>query len=200
LIMNHCTILDNSTQPDDTFAYGLEGGGLAISGVASLSDCTISRNHAHKRGGGLAAPGLGGNGRVDLKSCTITHNVADEEGGGLYCPGGMITVLTGEGTTIQHNTAKFGAGIYNEQGVIMLADCIIDSNDAEGTGGGILIRGGTITFVADGGSAVTNNTAGVSGGGILAQAAGAVTLNGTPVSGNTPDNCAAAQAITGCEG
>ncbi len=193
LIMQNCTILENTTQQDST---NQEGGGLSLGpGEATLTGCTISRNRAHKRGGGIHS-----NGSLGLQDCTISDNDADEEGGGIYNAGATITVSTGDGTGIRNNRARSGAGIYNSQGTVSLASCAIDRNEAALVGGGIDAEAGSITFVAGGGSSVTNNTAGIRGGGILARAQATVTLNDNTVSGNAPDNCSADSPIAGCSG
>ena len=90
--------------------------------------------------------------------------------------------------------------IYTNQGTLSLASCAIDGNAAAVVGGGIDAEAGTITFVAGGGSSVTNNTAGIRGGGILARTQATVTLNDNTVSGNAPDNCSADTPIVGCSG
>ena len=105
LIMENCNILDNTTQQDST---NQEGGGLHLGpGEATLTGCTISRNRAHNRGGGIRS-----NGSLELQDCTISDNDADEEGGGIYHAGGTINISAGDGTEIRNNRARSGANLY----------------------------------------------------------------------------------------
>ena len=76
---------------------------------------------------------------------------------------------------------------------------------APGTGGGIANAsfgipptGGSGVLTIKG-SKITGNSASGSGGGIVNQD-GTVTLTGTRVAGNTPDNCEPPGTITGCTG
>lgn len=92
------------------------------------------------------------------------------------------------------NGVFFGGGIYNE-GNLTLAACTVAQNTAQDSGGGIYNDSpGKIALID---SMVSMNTAGNTGGGIFTE--GIVTLNGAPVSDNTPNN-RAGSAVAGCSG
>ncbi|MCM2371003.1 tail fiber protein [Aporhodopirellula aestuarii] len=148
------------------------GGGIEIangSGPTTLTDVTLSLNHA------LAGPGNGGGlhvsgtGNVEMVRGTVTGNTAASEGGGLWNGGGTMTI---NGTSITGNTASGngadngGGGIFNDSGILDIDNATISDNEADGTsgsGGGIFSLAGTVTIDN---TTIESNSANRAGGGI----------------------------------
>jgi hypothetical protein len=204
LTVTNSTIVDNSTDTEP-FGNASEGGGVYVGvGSATFIGCTISGNDSGDYGGGVYNSQLG---EVQFENCRIRNNSVkgdyagspNARGGGIYNLGSM-TFRSGEMSEVTDNTAYSGGGIYHERGTSTIARCEIAGNNAVGAGGGITIENGTVAFVADSGSSVTNNTAGSHGGGIAIAGDATVTLNDTVVSDNSPDNCSAGSPIPGCTG
>ena len=115
------------------------GGGIYTEyGIVQIEDSTVSHN-VSARGGGIDAADVG----VILKNTLIEYNRATDElgttgrdvgvGGGVYLEaGGLI-----ESTTIQHNHAEYGGGLYGDEGGLSIFDSIVYSNTADEDGGGI---------------------------------------------------------------
>jgi hypothetical protein len=98
-------------------------------------------------------------GGLTLEGLTIRGgNVGFRFGGGLFNRG----VLALEHTTVSHNTADGGGGLFNGGGVVTIARSTIRENDAGHPGGGIYVEGGLVTILrstladnfADGGGAL----------------------------------------------
>jgi hypothetical protein len=216
---NGCTggsrlTVTDSTIRDNSAAYPASistGGGVQIDGwcAATFTNCTISGNTIKDHGGGV---NVSANGEAHFENCTINNNRATgdftpvgAEGRGIYNEG-RVTFRSGAMSEIKGNTAYAGGGIYNDGGPfndggeLTIASCAISENEADTGGGGIYSLNGTVTFIAGGGSSVTGNTAGISGGGIALRQAATIALNDTVVSDNAPDNCSAGSPIPGCTG
>jgi predicted outer membrane repeat protein len=99
------------------------------------------------------------------------------------------------GSTVSHNTATNGGGIYNGD-TLTLKNSTISENTASQDGGGIYNEGAATAFGSTvltlTGSTVSGNTAGRAGGGgiFFGGTISMVTLNSSTVSGNSPDECA----------
>ena len=146
-------------------SYG-SGGGVYARGKSSISNCTITNNHAYY-GGGVNAYG-GSLTEVALTNCTISGNTASGSGGGVY--GGTLTDCT-----IGNNTASgSGGGVYSNGGT--LTNCTISGNTTSGSGGGVY--GGTLTNCT-----ISGNTASNDGGGVCYG-----TLTNCTISNNTASN------------
>ena len=79
------------------------GGGMFVSGVSKLTDCTIAANQARDfQGGGLV---LFGN--STLQQTTVSGNSAADEGGGIWL---RATSLVISNSTITENRASSGGG------------------------------------------------------------------------------------------
>ncbi|SOE16042.1 hypothetical protein SAMN06272775_6927 [Streptomyces sp. 2323.1] len=104
--------------------------------------------------------------------------------------------LDAAGITVRGGSAVFpypGGGISNLGGTVSLRFSSITGNSAV-AGGGLYNDNGVTTLNA---SSVAGNTATFGGGGIYVNSGG-VTLSGTTVSSNTPDNCAPSGSVIGC--
>jgi hypothetical protein len=100
-------------------------------------------------------------GELTLEKLTIRGgNVFLDFGGGLFNRG----VLALEHTTVSHNVAERGGGLFNGGGVVTIARSTIRENDAGHPGGGIYVEGGVVTILrstladnfADGGGALSS--------------------------------------------
>jgi hypothetical protein len=128
------------------------------SGVAVLTNCTLSGNTATTgAGGGFYNNGISG---VVLTNCTLSGNTAGTDGGGMWNNGDMLTVtgctfsgnkapsgsggglfngvpnVTVTNCTFSGNSAANGGGFKNESTATM-ANCTFSGNSATGVGGGI---------------------------------------------------------------
>jgi predicted outer membrane repeat protein len=204
---------------------GTSGGGavwVSENVPESFTDDVINDNTATAgQGGGIySAPNGSG---VVLDDSEVFGNVAGGDGGGAYFPEATGSYVTG--SRIEQNTSgASGGGVENSGGIpIEFSDVTVSDNSAGGNGGGIdseneiadvSVSGGSISANragADGGgienqgivqatgTPITDNTAHSEGGGIFDNGPLAfVMLQGSPVTGNKPNNCRPADTVTGC--
>ena len=99
---------------------------------ATVSDNTISANHAMTRGGGLL---LFESDDVTVSGNTVSAN-RGEDGGGLYLDHSDATV---GGNDVVANTATHGGGVYLEGSGALLLNNIVADNDVDATGSGLHI-------------------------------------------------------------
>jgi len=128
---------DIGQHPDDDQASTLaRGGGLAVWGVATLTDCTIYDNHAagddsdSSRDGGAYGGGVYAD-TVVMDNCVVSGNTVSgggAAGGGIFSVGGRHTganVSSISQSTITENQITglfaYGAGVYSDGGGIGLA-------------------------------------------------------------------------------
>ena len=188
LTMIECIISGNNAR----MGYG--GGGLGISGQASLTSCTISGNHGAEAGGVLI------DGTATLTSCTISGNVADHllvNAGKQFGGAGGLKITkplsadprqVGKATltlcTISGNEAinHYGAGLAAVLGAdLTLISCVISGNKAS-HGGGLYLDGkATLSSCT-----IAGNSA-IQGGGLLIGAQSSMTLLSSTVSHNDAD-------------
>ena len=146
------------------------GGGLAAVGqgsVVELVDSMVEGCTAGTSGGGLAA--LAGAVAV-LDNVLVENNSALGVGGGVWVdarPDAGVSVVMGEGTTIQKNTAAVGGGlaVVPEGGaaaVVSATSAATLPSSTDGAGG----SGLALALVLDGGVQIKNNTAERWGGGM----------------------------------
>ena len=122
---------------------------------ASLAGCTITRNEAFDKGGGV----FGDDCDVTIRDCTIERNraAANGMGGGIGRNFGANYVITG--SRICDNAAGYRSGGVAASTLVM-SDCVVSGNWAAGpVGGGIDCWEGTITNTI-----ISGNTAGRGGG------------------------------------
>jgi hypothetical protein len=170
----------------------------------------------------IAAGGIANGCSMVLNSTQVDGNVAAHTSGAGIVNHGVMTLNKSE---VNNNTAAgrgalaSGGGIISavacdphtgicapNTGVLSLNNSQVNGNTAGGNGGGIsnglalpqmTLQGGPLTLNH---SQVTGNTAGIGGGGIF-NTGGTVTLSGTAVTGNHPDNCESQPGnIAGCVG
>lgn len=167
-----------------------DGGAIENLSVAHITDSQFRDNQATFNGGAFHNEG-----RATVTDSVFTGNAAAADGGGIFV-GVDGNVSTIKGTTVSRNRAIDGGGIYNED-TVSLADTLIASNRGSDEGGGIFsdwILTGT-------NSQIIFNTAAAGGGiynGDLFGPPGSVTLTGSAVLANQPDNCEPANTIGSC--
>jgi hypothetical protein len=164
-----------------------DGGGILNFGTLTVSDSTVSNNHATFDGGGIYNDGT-----ATVSNTTVSANVSiaggvpgSAAGGGIYNDGR----LTVTGGTISGNSSDRGGGIFNAD-TMTVSGGTISGNSVDDVGGGIF-NFGTATVS---GCYVQNNSAyygGVQlphGSGIYnAGTAAALTVLDSFFSGNSPD-------------
>ncbi|MFH9721912.1 hypothetical protein ACH4M4_02955 [Streptomyces sp. NPDC017254] len=139
---------------------------------------------------------VSGDVRVRLHTLTLT-NGAGGDGGGIYNNFGATVTLTA--STVRDNTAaRSGGGVFNFfNSTVTLTGSSVSGNTAGAYGGGIWNDiGSTVGLNA---STVRDNTAGIDGGGVHNDD-GTVTLTGSAVRGNRPNNCGGLVPVPGCTG
>jgi hypothetical protein len=128
---------DVGQHPDDDQTSTLaRGAGLAVWGVANLSDCAIYENHAvgdgadSSRDGGAYGGGVYAD-TVVMNNCIVSGNTVSgggAAGGGVFSVGGRDTQV--DVSSISHSTITenriaglfaYGAGVYSDGGGIGLA-------------------------------------------------------------------------------
>jgi hypothetical protein len=126
-----------------------------------------------------------GGGLYNAGTLTLTHStIRNNKAIGYYGGGGLVNdsqgTLTLIRSTINGNTARFGGGLFNA-GLLTLADSTVRDNKAPKASGGGLVNDsqGTLTLIR---STINGNTAGFGGG--LANW-GLLTLTESTISGNT---------------
>nr|WP_047817032.1 choice-of-anchor Q domain-containing protein [Rhodopirellula islandica] len=174
----------NVAGPDGSAAPG-NGGALHLSGDgnAEISGGTIRDNTAALEGGGL----WNNTGTMTVDGTILTGNVAsgdaaDDGGGAIFNNGGTLTVSN---ATISGNAADgtlgSGGGIFSTDGAVTINLSQIggaiasEGNTANRAGGGIEVITGTVTL--NFGTDVSNNFAGINGGGLHSTGAANVTSN-----------------------
>lgn len=156
------------------------GGGIEVRNALSddspaaltLTDCLLDGNNA---GADAPAPGNGGGLHITGPSNstfvggTVSGNSSSNEGGGLWNGSGKMTIT---GSVIDGNNADGidanagGGGIYNEGGELITDAANITNNLAlmgSGSGGGLLIAGGSYAAT---GTTISGNQSNRAGGGI----------------------------------
>jgi predicted outer membrane repeat protein len=129
--IDYSTLSGNSTSGAASSVNG--GGGVFSSGLARLMRADILDNTSASAGGGVyAASGM------NVSDSTISGNVASNgSGGGLSSnPAVTGTNLILEGSTIESNTAQGnGGGVLG--GAVGIENCTLTGNLASGTGGAV---------------------------------------------------------------
>jgi len=155
------------------------GGGIYSVGTLTVTNSTISGNHAGGSGGAIANYG----GTLTVTNSTISGNTARGYGGGIHSSGGTLTATN---STISGNTADadgggINSGVNNGGGTLTVTNSTVSGNtSAGGNGGGIANSGGTLTVTN---STISGNTAAsLNAGGIYSD--GTVTVTNSTISGN----------------
>jgi hypothetical protein len=126
------------------------GGGVALLGNGTITNCTLSDNSSPALGGGILFRADGGF-VLRVVNSTISGNSAGNDGGGGIYHLGNAGTLEVIGSTIANNTAAFGAGIltFANGGSVetTLRNSIVANNSTENLAGGSAL-GGTATVTS----------------------------------------------------
>ena len=143
---------------------------VRVTGKASpelfLTALTLTGGSASD-GGAMQIGASGSPATAVLDHVLVTDNTASSEGGGIYAPDGATLYLTN--STISHNKATYGAGIYAYWLDGQFTKSSITHNTASIDGGGLYTEFGVYDISGD---SISDNTAGTSttagyGGGIF---------------------------------
>lgn len=176
------TLLKNTAQA---------AGGVYAGGDASFTDSTFDQNKATNTGGGFggaiyAAKAGAASPVVTLDNTDLTNNTAAVVGGGIALVNG-VTLEVRNGSTVDHNTAVDGGGIFNG-GALTVRGSEVNANTASYQGGGIYSGSTTATdtpSVTLINAAVDDNTAANLGGGIVTFPGSSITGTGGEISRNS---------------
>jgi hypothetical protein len=187
--------LDYSTLSDcmlsTTGASAALGGGIFAGGDVYLFGSTIAGSTAHAAaadsgGGAIWAPGT-----ILLSASTISGNTASGDGSHLARGGGIYArgFFTSEYSTIANNRADTGGGVFafdvGAGGVnrILIDNSTISGNEANAWAGGLMVAPAPLSLAIRSSTITGNRVPGGSFGG--AYLAGAATVDGTILAGNT---------------
>ena len=112
---------------------------------------------------------------VSISGLTIANGYTTGDGGGIFNDSGTLTVSS---STIAHNSAEYGGGIWSD-GTLTVTSSTITSNSAD-IGGGAIAGAGTMTTVTS--STITSNSAEY-GGGITSD--GTLTVTDSTIADNS---------------
>jgi len=191
---NFITSISDVTISGGHETTGVGGGGI-ISGSQNnsltITNCVFSGNSATGAGtlGGGGISHAGGN--LTITGTTFNNNSTSSSGGGVgYSAGDPLgrTPSTGtlsvSGSTFSSNTANSAASgggaldLFNfnlSTGTYNVNTSTFNSNHApNGSGGAIIVESGPLTATT---SAITNNTAGLSGGGVFSAGSASITFS-----------------------
>jgi len=188
--INNVTVRNGRTATTDE-----NGGGLAISGGATvqINESVISENSSQGD-----QPGEGGGaifndvgGTLTLSNSAVLTNTATN---GLGNGGGLLSAgtLTIVGGEISNNqAARAGGGVENNNGTTSFTDTQLTNNFAGINGGGLHISAGGIVTMT--GGMATGNVAQMEGGALWNSAAGILTVRNATLSENAANGPAADQ-------
>ena len=152
LTINHCTIVDNTTE-------GFSGGGVANEegGTLTIKNSLVKRNYASGDGG------VWNGGTLTMEDCVVEENTCSYSGGGI----GSNRDMTLKNCTIRNNRSTYmahsGGGVYTI-GTATMSNCTVQGNGAVTEGGGIYNHGDLLLISCS----VVNNIA-ANGGGIYSR-------------------------------
>jgi len=192
----------------DALATAIDGDMIdatGISGTILLTSGELQITHAIT----ISGPGAGnlavdGNGTfrvfdnltsgVSVSGFSITNGSAPgNNGGGVFNEGGNSATLRLSECVVSGNSADFGAGIFNLNGMLTVDNCTISGNAAAFSGGGIdnSASDGAATLSITNSTISGNSATANDGGGILNGAAGttlsvaSLSVSNSTVSGNS---------------
>lgn len=161
-----------------------EGGGVYLNSASDYSNtlfmtdnARITGCHSRTNGGGIMIASRNSNDAFSITNEAMIDNNTAANGGGCYLTAiGVPADVTIDQSSITNNTGGTGGGCYfltDSGGVFHILDSRIAenkaSNEASGSGGGVWIKNQSQSqgvFVLLSGTALTQNEASVSGGGM----------------------------------
>ena len=169
LTVNNSTLSGNSAQ----FA-----GGIRNDGTSTVTNTIIINNNVSRAGGAIYNAPIGTNAVLRLTNSTISGNRSDDNGGAFENgPGGTVIITD---STITNNIATNNGGSFYNYNILEISGSTFAGNTSTNGGGIFNIAGGTL---AVSNSALSNNTASLSGGGIFNL--GTLTVSNSTLSGNS---------------
>lgn len=162
-----------------------DGGGVHITGAATVHNNIIQGNAASNNGGGIWFAQYT---HVDIQNNVIQNNTAGNKGGGLYIIN--YATQTINANLIAGNSAALGGGIYTESySDAVLTNLLIIGNSAQSYGGGIAMNSYSYPLLVN--STLSANTSG-SGAGIFASGYAHGTVINSIIWGNNGSDIQAA--------
>jgi hypothetical protein len=161
-----------------------EGGGVYVTGgtiSVTHSASQINDNRAQD-GGGVYSYG----GDVIMSAGEIANNIASSGGGGVVVFSSSGALAQSGNSSIAHNQAAYGGGVYLHFGDATLTGGQIYSNTVTNQGGGIYVSQPASQLTTNGGQ-IIDNRADLKGGGIYVLV-GSASLTGTQIVGNSAGN------------
>ncbi|MCB9851674.1 MAG: autotransporter-associated beta strand repeat-containing protein [Phycisphaerales bacterium] len=166
------------------------GGAVRVtSGTLTMIDCQVMDSSGHFGGGAILAQN---NSDVTLERVIMTNNVTDSgNGGALEMVGGTLAIRD---SVFAGNTARSGSAVYID-GVNqpLVANSIFSGNYADGNGGAVWNKNGTITLVN---CTLVNNRGLTNGCGLFTTAGATSNLINCVVGGNTTDSGSSSEIYT----
>ncbi len=180
-------IIEKGYPPDVAAHQYAQGGGILLE-AGLVTNCII-RDNQGRFGGGAAL----WNSNAVMRNCWISNNICaygvSRGGGGvvfgdMYKDHGGASLLDSE---VRSNTSvmavNYGGGIYSISANGLISNCLIADNVITGNsyGGGVYVEGNGLRIVD---SIISNNSAGLSGGGICVHKSGYAEISGATVTHN----------------
>lgn len=193
-------VLDDCLIENNESAQG--GGGVNVLGMCLITNCTVRANRAQSYGGGIQyyiTSGALGSGTVTHSR--VTGNIIDGGGAGALYGAGLcqrdnvdgllIENCEFTGNMLKNSSQAYGGGVYISSNVVM-RNCLVANNSANGTHASLGGIGGGIRIVAGGNNLIENctvvdNFARLNGGGIHLTANGNDQVINSIVYGNYID-------------
>lgn len=163
----------------------LNGGGLFNAGQMNFSLTSVTDNTAGVRGGGLYNTEV-----ASIDRTTFDGNLAQVKGGAIYNEGtttGTASVITITSSTLSNNVAgALGGAIYSSDRMSIL-NSTFSGNRTGGEGGAIYNNSdsGTVAFLSITNTTVAENSADLSGGGVVNTAGNTAEVRNSVIASNT---------------
>lgn len=170
--------------------FGPKGAGILNAGTLTVFNSKIVGNRMENNGYGIGVSNIG---TMNLLNSTVSGNLGTPAMGPSIVGGGVSNEgsMNISGSTISSNIARYGGGIWNQQGVLTIQNSTIYGNTTRGAGGsgaGIYnFTGGIISLLN---STVAGNLASSSSsqtGGITVTQNSTINLNNSIVAGNVSE-------------
>jgi hypothetical protein len=182
LTITGCTLSGNSAMGIPTAPPGGQGGGIYSTGTLRVTNSTLRGNSAFNGGQG---GGIYSTSTVTVTSSTLISNSATATGGGIWNSGNLtVTSSTLSDNSNGGSGDGSGGGILSTGGTMSIANSTLSSNSATGSGGGINIGGGNATIA----SSTFSLNAAVTGAGISHRGSGTVTITSSTFNRNFASN------------
>lgn len=157
----------------------LDGDGQRRCLTVSQSVSVVAERFGFINGSSTNGGGILSGGNLVIRQSSVDSNIAVREGGGIHIQSGAILIL--DKSTISHNEATSGGGIFNGWGTLQISNSTISWNDANG-GGGINNLGGVVKI--NNSTVSDNHVSTMGGGGIRNEDGGKVNLMNTILAEN----------------